>query len=147
MITTMKYRLKPTKTQVAVMYRTLDVCRETYNLSLETKIVAYENSKVHLSNFDLTGMYTHAEIGKGVVHSLVIFDVARRVMRSFQNFYDKRARFANRYNEFHHVTPHKNAVTVVPWYRKTCRSECMFVPVVDSSATEMSTLGVILLAG
>ena len=60
MITTMKYRLKPTKTQVAVMYRTLDVCRETYNLSLETKIVAYENSKVHLSNFDLTGMYTHA---------------------------------------------------------------------------------------
>ena len=93
MITTMKYRLKPTKTQVAVMYRTLDVCRETYNLSLETKIVAYENSKVHLSNFDLTGMYTHAEIGKGVVHSLVIFDVARRVMRSFQNFYDKRARF------------------------------------------------------
>ena len=43
------------------------------------------------------------------------------------------------------VTPHKNAVTVVPWYRKTCRSECMFVPVVDSSATEMSTRGVILL--
>ena len=38
-----------------------------------------------------------------------------------------------------------NAVTVAPWYRKTCRSECMFVPVVDSSATEMSTLGVILL--
>ena len=38
MITTMKYRLKPTKTQVAVMYRTLDVCRETYNLSLETKV-------------------------------------------------------------------------------------------------------------
>ena len=71
MITTMKYRLKPTKTQVAVMYRTLDVCRETYNLSLETKVVAYENSKVHLSNFDLTGMYTHAEIGKGVVHSFV----------------------------------------------------------------------------
>ena len=71
MITTMKYRLKPTKTQVAVMYRTLDVCRETYNLSLETKIVAQENSKVHLSNFDLTGMYTHAEIGKGVVHSFV----------------------------------------------------------------------------
>ena len=60
MITTMKYRLKPTKTQVAAMYRTLDVCRETYNLSLETKIVAYENSKVHLSNFDLPGMYTHA---------------------------------------------------------------------------------------
>ena len=76
MITTMKYRLKPTKTQVAVMYRTLDVCRETYNLSLETKVVAYENSKVHLSNFELPGMYTHAEIGKGVVHSLVIFDVA-----------------------------------------------------------------------
>ena len=71
MITTMKYRLKPTKTQVAVMYRTLDVCRETYNLSLETKIVAYENSKVHLSNFDLPGMCTHAQIGKGVVHSLV----------------------------------------------------------------------------
>ena len=93
MIATMKYRLKPTKTQVAVMYHTLDVCRETHNLSLETKIVAYENSKVHLSNFDLTGMYTHAEIGKGVVHSLVIFDVARRVMQSFQNFYDKRARF------------------------------------------------------
>ena len=81
MITTMKYRLKPTKTQVAVMYRTLDVCRETYNLSLETKVVAYENSKAHLSNFDLTGMYT----------------------------------------------------------------QCMFVPVVDSSATEMSTRGVILL--
>ena len=93
MITTMKYRLKPTKTQVAVMYRTLDVCRETYNLSLETKIVAYENSKVHLSNFDLTGMYTHAEIGKSIVHSKVIQNVARRVMRSFQNFYDKRARF------------------------------------------------------
>ena len=54
---------------------------------------------------------------------------------------------ANRYNEFHHVTPHKNVATVVPWYRKTCRSECMFVPVVDSSATEMSTLGVILLTG
>ena len=56
MITTMKYRLKPTKTQVAVMYRTLDVCRETYNLSLETKIVAYENSKVHLSDADLMKM-------------------------------------------------------------------------------------------
>ena len=52
---------------------------------------------------------------------------------------------ANRYNEFHHVTPHKNVATVVPWYRKTCRSECMFVPVVDSSVTEMSTRGVILL--
>ena len=54
---------------------------------------------------------------------------------------------ANRYNEFGRTTPHKNAVTVVPWYRKTCRSECMFAPVVDSSVTEMSTLGVILLTG
>ena len=54
---------------------------------------------------------------------------------------------ANRHNEFHHATPHKNAATVVPWYRKTCRSECMFVPVVDSSATEMSTQGAILLTG
>ena len=145
MITTMKYRLKPTKTQVAVMYRTLDVCRETYNLSLETKVVAYENSKVHLSDADLMKMYALESVGKSIVHSKVIQNVARRVMRSFQNFYDKRARFANRYNEFHHATPHKNVATVVLWCRKTCRSECMFVPVVDSSATEMSTRGVILL--
>ena len=56
MITTMKYRLKPTKTQVAVMYRTLDICRETHNLSLETKVDELKSRYTLLKYNTATGL-------------------------------------------------------------------------------------------
>ena len=50
---TYKYRLRVSKEQEATLDRYINTARAVYNLSLETKIYAYQSRKISLSKFDL----------------------------------------------------------------------------------------------
>lgn len=53
MFKTFKYRLYPTNKQQVLIDKHINCCRFIYNLSLETKIRAYECNRISLSSFDL----------------------------------------------------------------------------------------------
>jgi putative transposase len=113
-IKTFKYRLQPTKKQIRTMNHWLDECRWLYNHFLEERIKTYEDLGVSIS---FNGQAIALPDLKKERHSLtdiysqVLTDVAKRVDRSFRNFFRRvkeakekpgypRFRGKGRYNSF-----------------------------------------------
>jgi putative transposase len=59
MLKAYKYRIYPTKDQQDLIITHFGACRFVYNWALEQKIKTYEQSKNHLSRFDLQNILVH----------------------------------------------------------------------------------------
>ena len=53
MLRSIKYELKPNKTQQSLIKQTCGCCRLVYNLMLDKKIKAYELDKTKISAYEL----------------------------------------------------------------------------------------------
>ena len=85
-----KYRIYPTKKQVAVIERQLGICRLLYNAALEHRITAYKSMEKHISYQDqqdeLPSLKAAFPEFKDV-HSQVLQNILRRLEGSFQGFF------------------------------------------------------------
>jgi putative transposase len=85
-----KYRLYPTKQQEQVLFKTLALCRELYNASLEERKEAYRMSKVSITyNQQAHQLPEMKELRPEYqdIHSQVLQDTLRRVDKAMQNFF------------------------------------------------------------
>src|SRR6266516_6634085 len=85
-----KYRLYPTKQQEQVLLKTLALCRELYNASLEERKEAYRMSKVTITyNQQANQLPEIKELRPEYndIHSQVLQDTLRRVEKAMQNFF------------------------------------------------------------
>lgn len=87
---TYKYRLYPTKQQVAKLTDTLEACRVLHNCALEQRKIAYRQFNVSIHRLAqqaelLEIKYSFPEYKK--IHSQVLQEVILRVDKSFQNFF------------------------------------------------------------
>lgn len=53
MLKAYKYRLFPTKQQIELIDKTINICRLVYNIALETKINTWQSARINLSAIDL----------------------------------------------------------------------------------------------
>ena len=85
-----RYRLKPTKHQVAILNRQLDLCRWVYNQTLALRKNAWENEQKNIGYYESK---KHIAIWKQdkpelkEVHSHVLQDVSMRVDLALQAFF------------------------------------------------------------
>lgn len=87
---TFKYCLYPTKRQKKLLEKTLESCRILYNHFLHERIWAYKYYNLFLSCFDQINELPELRKRNAdflQIHSQVLQDVAKRVDRSFQNFF------------------------------------------------------------
>lgn len=85
-----KYRLYPTKQQEQVLLKTLALCHELYNASLEERKEAYRMSKVTITyNQQANQLPEIKELRPELndIHSQVLQDTLRRVHKAMQNFF------------------------------------------------------------
>jgi putative transposase len=85
-----RYRLKPTKKQVAILNRQLDLCRWTYNQTLALRKNAWENEQKHIGYYESKRYITIWKQDKpelSEVHSHVLQDVSMRVDLALQAFF------------------------------------------------------------
>ena len=66
MLRSIKYELKPNKTQQKLMKQTFGCCRLVYNLMFDKKIKAYELNKTKYSAFDLIKDITELKKRKAI---------------------------------------------------------------------------------
>jgi len=86
-----KYALRPTKQQDSAMWRTLECCRKLYNEALDLWTECYQTTRIG-ANKNLLDNY-FKDTYKNEVHSQVRQNVNARLQRSFENFFEKRARY------------------------------------------------------
>jgi putative transposase len=107
MLKAYRYKLEPNKSQRYALARTLDVCRELYNLCLYQRklhpISRYEQSK------QLTQLKAEFQVYKNV-YSQVLQNVLDRLDKAFKNFLPSgfgfpRFKGANRYDSFTYPQP------------------------------------------
>ena len=84
-----KFRICPSKAQVAKLEQTLFLCRDLYNCALSERRDAYKLNKISLNYYDQANQL--AEIKQTNpeykdVHSQVLQDVLKRLEKSFQGF-------------------------------------------------------------
>lgn len=118
-----KYRLYPTKAQVALLENTLVLCQRLYNGCLEERRGAYKKARKSVSVYDQ--MKSLPEVKEGVpeykgVNAQVLQNVVRRVDRAFQGFFSRvkrgakagypRFRSKDRYDSFTYPQPSQNSV-------------------------------------
>jgi len=87
---TFKYRVYPSKKQVAILTKTLDECRWLYNHFLEQRKNAWEKDQQSISCFDQCNtLKTLKEERPSLksVHSQVLQNVAIRIDFAFKNFF------------------------------------------------------------
>ncbi len=87
---TYKYRIYPTKAQETLLNKQLELCRWTYNKTLETRKNSYEETGVSLSYYDTKKMLPIWKDSKPAlkqVHSMVLQDVVLRVDLAYQAFF------------------------------------------------------------
>ena len=87
---TYKYRLQPSKSQIRVLERTLEVCRMTYNDLLSKRIEYYKETGKTLTCYDQSKyITTQKEIHQGLktVYTHVLQNVSTRVDLAFQGFF------------------------------------------------------------
>jgi putative transposase len=87
---TFKYRLYPNQEQKEKLEKTLETCRILYNDFLAERRDKYEKEKGKITCFEqINSLPSKKEINPFLkeVHSQVLQDVARRVNKSFQNFF------------------------------------------------------------
>jgi IS605 OrfB family transposase len=85
-----KYRLYPTRQQEQTLVKTLALCRELYNASLEERTEAYRMSKVHIIyNQQANQLPEIKELRPEYndIHSQVLQDILRRVDKAMQAFF------------------------------------------------------------
>jgi putative transposase len=85
-----KYRLYPTRQQEQLLNKTLALCRELYNASLEERTEAYRMSKVTITyNQQANQLPEIKEIRPEYtdIHSQVLQDTLRRVQKAMDNFF------------------------------------------------------------
>lgn len=90
MIKAFKYRVYPTKNQVGIIQRQLDLCRNLYNTGLEQRIIAYKSVGKRLSCPDQQKELP--ELKKEFpefndIYAQVLQQVLKRLDTSFQNFF------------------------------------------------------------
>ena len=89
-IKTYKYRLSPTKGQIAILSQTLDVCRILYNSCIADRKNTFKKTGKGLTRISqqeiLKGDKTRIHSFDGI-HSQVLQNVLFRVDRSFQSFF------------------------------------------------------------
>lgn len=95
-ISTYKYKLKPTKAQVIMFEQWLGTCRYVYNTGMEVKKTAYKTAGKSIGKYELMKQLTDAK--KEIewlnnTHSQVLQNVLDRLDRSYQNFFKKRAKY------------------------------------------------------
>ena len=107
-LTTYKYKLKPTKAQIVIFEQWLSTCRYVYNTAKEVKEVAYKTAHKSIGKYELMKQLTDAkqEIDwLNNTHSQVLQNVIDRLDISYQNFFKKRAKYPkwakkNKYKSF-----------------------------------------------
>ncbi len=84
-----KFRIYPSDAQIRVLEFTLNACRNLYNAMLQQRIYAYKSGKKanYNSQQDEIPELKNAFPEYRGVHSQVLQDVARRVDKSYDNFY------------------------------------------------------------
>ena len=87
---TYKYRLYPTNSQEGILEEHLSLCRWLYNHFLEEKRTLYKKNKTKISCYDQTKEIPKLKKEKPElkqVYSQTLQDVARRLDKTFQNFF------------------------------------------------------------
>lgn len=85
-----RYRLKPTKAQVAILNRQLDLCRWVYNETLALRKSAWENEDRSISYFESKRMlpiWKESKPELTEVYSQVLQEVVQRVDLAFKAFF------------------------------------------------------------
>jgi len=87
---TFKYRIYPTKAQVALLQKQLDCCRWVYNKTIEVRKDAWNNDAVFLSRYDtqkLTTQWKQVETWLQEGHAQAMQDAQKRVDLAFRAFF------------------------------------------------------------
>jgi len=87
---TFKYRLYPNQEQKEKLEKTLETCRILHNDFLVERRDKYEKEKGKITCFEqINSLQSKKETDPFLkeVHSQVLQDIARRVNKSFQNFF------------------------------------------------------------
>jgi len=82
--------LKPTKSQVAILNRQLDLCRWTYNQTLALRKNAWDDEQKHIGYYEskrYIAIWKQDKPELSEVHSHVLQDVSMRVDLAFQAFF------------------------------------------------------------
>ena len=99
---TYKYRIYPTSKQEVKLLYTLNSCRKLYNACLEQRKLAYKEHDLSLTVFDQQKQLP--EVDHLDVYAQVLQNVARRVDKTFKNFFRgngyPRFKSRNRYDSF-----------------------------------------------
>jgi putative transposase len=85
-----RYRLKPTKAQIAKLNEQLELCRWVYNETLAMRKNAYEQEERSVSYFESKRMlpiWKESKPELSTVHSQVLQDVILRVNLAFRAFF------------------------------------------------------------
>ena len=90
MLTTFKYRLYPSKKQVALMDETIETCRHWYNLCLGERKNAWETERRNIGKFDQLAKvkdYRKENAYAFRVHSHIMQGVVADLDKAFQAFF------------------------------------------------------------
>jgi len=122
MLKAYKYRIPPTKDQQDLIMTHFGVYRFVYNWALEQKIKTYEQSKNHLSRFDLQNILVHKVKRENdwlkTVNSQALLSSLINVESAFTKFFREKTGFPNfkskkiQYNLF-------NYHNIIMWILKT----------------------------
>jgi putative transposase len=85
-----KFRLLPTKKQIAALLYVLEECRFLYNQCLDQRKLAYEELGLSLSKYDqlmLLPLLKEERTSLCKVHSQILQDVIARLDKAFDNFF------------------------------------------------------------
>jgi putative transposase len=102
MLKVFKYKLCPNRKQSLALQRTLDVCRDVFNLSLEQRKMHRTGQFAQMRELtQLKAAYPEYK----QVHVHVLQNVIKKLQRSFENMWERGARFPrfkpfHRYNSF-----------------------------------------------
>lgn len=110
---TYKFRLYPSKKQIAILNNVLNSCRYLYNTQIEYERYVYEKDIRFANRIELNNLLPDLKIfnpSLKKIHSQVLQNINYRVVKSFNNFFNKakkgknsgypRFKNANRYNSF-----------------------------------------------
>lgn len=91
-----KYKLRPTKEQIALFRQWLGTCRFLYNMGMDIKKDTYRKRQKGISKYDLMKQLTEAKKESDWLnnpHSQVLQNVLDRLDRSYINFFEHRAKY------------------------------------------------------
>jgi putative transposase len=95
-IKTIKYRLYPTEKQKVLLNKHFDTCRFVYNLALQTNIMVYNSSKIHVGKFELMRQLTQLKAEQKWMFEVCAHTLANEISRldmALSSFFKKRTGF------------------------------------------------------